>query len=50
MRAQLFSEDGREMVDERAALDCDDLKTPVELAHAMLAKAPQSIRSLFAAQ
>ena len=38
MRAQLFSEDGRDMVEERAAFDCDDLKTPVELAHAMLAE------------
>ena len=27
MRAQLFSEDGRDMVEERAAFDCDDLKT-----------------------
>jgi hydroxymethylbilane synthase len=50
MRAQLFSEDGSEMVEERAAFDCDDLETPTELARDMLAKAPQSIRSLFAAQ
>jgi hydroxymethylbilane synthase len=50
MRAQLFSADGKDMVEERAAFDCDDLKTPTELAREMLAKAPESIRSLFAAQ
>ena len=50
MRAQLFSEDGTEMVEDRAVFDCDELKAPVELARAMLAKAPESIRSLFAAQ
>src|SRR5206468_7316908 len=46
MRAQLFSADGKDVVDERAAFDCDDLKTPTELAREMLAKAPESIRSL----
>jgi hydroxymethylbilane synthase len=50
MRAQLFSEDGKDMVEQRAAFDCDDMETPAELAREMLAKAPQSIRSLFAAQ
>src|SRR3954451_15342864 len=50
MRAQLFSAYGKDMVEERAAFDCDDLKTPTELAREMLAKAPESIRSLFAAQ
>jgi len=38
------------MVEQRAAFDCDDMETPAELAREMLAKAPQSIRSLFAAQ
>src|SRR5206468_8512403 len=46
MRAQLFSADGKDMVEERAAFDCDDLNTPTELAREMLAKAPESIRSL----
>ena len=50
MRAQLFSEDGTEMIEDRAVFDCDELDAAVELASAMLAKAPESIRSLFAAQ
>jgi hydroxymethylbilane synthase len=50
MRAQLFSENGKEMVEERAAFDCDDIKTPEALAHDMLAKAPKAIRILFGAQ
>src|SRR6478672_445127 len=48
MRAQLFSEDGSEMIEDRAVFDCDELKAPVELAREMLGKAPESIRSLFA--
>ncbi len=47
MRAQLFSEDGTEMVEDRAAFDCDDMKAPAELARELLGKAPPSIRSLF---
>src|SRR6476620_5525062 len=50
MRAQLFSEDGTEMVEDRAVFDCGDSKAPVDLARAMLAKAAEAIRSLFAAQ
>jgi hydroxymethylbilane synthase len=50
MRAQLFSEDGREMVEDRAVFDCGDLGTPEALAESLLAKAPQSIRRLFGAQ
>jgi hydroxymethylbilane synthase len=50
MRAQLFSEDGQEMVEDRAVFDCGDDKTPAALAKAMLAKAPESIRRLFEAQ
>ncbi len=50
MRAQLFSEDGREMVEDRVVFDCGDRRAPVELARKLLASAPQSIRSLFAAQ
>lgn len=50
MRAQLFSEDGKDMVEQRAGFECGDDKTPAELAREMLAKAPESIRRLFAAQ
>jgi hydroxymethylbilane synthase len=47
MRGQLFSEDGSDMVEDRAVFDCGDLKTPAELAKSLLARAPESIRSLF---
>ena len=50
MRAQLFSEDGKEMVEDRAVFDCGDDKTPEELARKLLSQAPESIRRLFAAQ
>ena len=50
MRGQLFSEDGSEMVEDRAVFDCGELKVPEELAKTLLAKAPESIRRLFAAQ
>jgi hydroxymethylbilane synthase len=50
MRAQLFSEDGSEMVEDRAVFDCDDNDTPAELARKMLVMAPESIRKLFDAQ
>jgi hydroxymethylbilane synthase len=50
MRGQLFSEDGSEMVEDRAVFDCDDTHTPTELARELLARAPESIRRLFAAQ
>jgi hydroxymethylbilane synthase len=46
-RAQIFSEDGSEMVEDKAIFDCEDEKTPVEMARRMLEKAPESIRSLF---
>lgn len=49
LRAQLFSEDGSDMVEERAQFDCGDEETPTRLAKSLLAKAPQSIRSLFGA-
>jgi hydroxymethylbilane synthase len=48
MRAQLFSADGKDMVEERAVFDCGDIESPTALAREMLAKAPESIRSLFA--
>jgi hydroxymethylbilane synthase len=50
MRGQLFSEDGAEMVADRAVFDCGDLNTPERLAHSLLAGAPDSIRRLFAPQ
>jgi hydroxymethylbilane synthase len=49
MRAQLFSEDGRDMVEDRAVFDCGDDETPAELAKKLLAEATESIRRLFAA-
>jgi hydroxymethylbilane synthase len=49
MRAQLFSEDGSEIVEQRAVFECGDSKTPAKMAKEMLAKAPESIRRLFAA-
>lgn len=48
MRAQLFSEDGSDMVEERAVFDCGDVESPAELARSLLGKAPASIRRLFA--
>lgn len=50
MRAQIFSEDGREMVEQRAVFDCGDRKIPAGLARDMLNEAPESIRSLFGAE
>ena len=50
MRAQLFSEDGKDMIEDRAVFDCGDSKAPVELACALLSRAPPSIRKLFDAQ
>jgi len=50
MRGQLFSEDGSEMVEDRALFDCGDLKNPTELARSLLDKAPESIRRLFASE
>lgn len=49
MRAQLFSEDGRDMVQDKARFDCGDVDTPAQLAKRMLEAAPESIRRLFAA-
>src|SRR5438445_879667 len=50
MRAQLFSEDGSELVEDRAMFECDDNKVPEQLARDMLAKSPPAIRKLFDAQ
>lgn len=48
MRAQLFSEDGADMIEKRAVFDCGDLETAAELARSLLGEAPESIRRLFA--
>jgi hydroxymethylbilane synthase len=50
MRAQIFSEDGSEMIQDKARFECGDCDTPAELARKMLERAPESIRSLFAPQ
>jgi hydroxymethylbilane synthase len=50
IRAQLYSEDGSEMVEDRAVFDCGDLRTPAKLATDLLGTAPESIRRLFDAQ
>jgi hydroxymethylbilane synthase len=47
LRAQIFSEDGGEMVEEKAIFECGDLKGPAQMAETMLARAPKSIRRLF---
>jgi hydroxymethylbilane synthase len=48
MRAQLFSEDGSEMIEEKTVFECGDDDSPRELARRMLEGAPPSVRSLFA--
>src|SRR5207342_490071 len=49
MRAQLFSEDGSELVEDRAMFDCDNAAAAERLARSMLDAAPESIRRLFGA-
>ena len=49
MRGQLFSEDGSEMVEDRAVFDCGDIRTPEAMARELLESAPDSIRRLFEA-
>jgi len=49
LRAQLFSEDGADMVEGRAVLNCGDNSPAAELARSLLAEAPESIRRLFGA-
>jgi len=49
MRGQLFSEDGSDMVEDRAVFDCDDTATPRAMARKLLESAPDSIRRLFGA-
>ena len=49
MRGQLLSEDGTQMVEDRAVFDCGDDEPPEALARALLERAPDSIRKLFGA-
>jgi hydroxymethylbilane synthase len=49
MRAQIFSEDGKDMVEQRAVFGCGGDDAAAALAREMLAEAPESIRRLFAA-
>ena len=49
MRGQLFSEDGSDMVEDRAVFDCDDTATAQAMARNLLESAPDSIRRLFGA-
>lgn len=49
MRAQIFSEDGSDMIQDKARFDCGDDSTPQQLARRMLDSAPESIRRQFAA-
>jgi hydroxymethylbilane synthase len=50
MRGQLFSEDGRELVEDRVIFDCGTVNEPERLARDLLARAPESIRKLFGTQ
>jgi hydroxymethylbilane synthase len=49
LRAQLFSEDGADMVEGRVVLDCGDNGPAETLARSLLGEAPESIRRLFGA-
>lgn len=49
MRGQLLSEDGKEMVEDRAIFDCGDDGPPEALARSLLERAPDAIRRLFGA-
>src|SRR5213080_2551613 len=42
MRAQLFSEDGSEMVEQRIVFECDEREAPAKLARELLDAAPES--------
>lgn len=49
LRAQLFSEDGTEMIEDRVVFECGEEHKAEELARSLLARAPDSIRRLFGA-
>lgn len=48
LRAELYSEDGKAKVADEARFDCNAVRSAEALARAMLARAPDSIRQLFA--
>ena len=50
LRVQLLSEDGHHQMRDEALFDCGDHETPARLAHALLEKAPDPIRTLFRAE
>ncbi len=50
LRAEILSEDGRAEVTDEARFAIGDEETPAALARAMLARAPEEIRRLFAPQ
>ena len=50
LRAEILTEDGRDQVADEARFAIHDEATPAELARAMLAGAPASIRRLFAGE
>lgn len=50
MRAQLYSEDGREMIEDKIVFECGDDEAPRALARRMLEKAPETIRRLFSGE
>jgi len=47
LSCEILSEDGSEWVAERIRFGVGDLQAPADLARAMLAKAPPTIRRLF---
>ena len=49
MRAELYSADGQEKVADAARFGCSEEKAAAAFAQAMLAKAPESVRKMFAA-
>ena len=48
MRAEILSEDGKDVVADEARFAIGDEQAAAELAKAMLGRAPESIRRLFA--
>ena len=49
LRAQLFSEDGKDMIEDRIVFECGEERKAEELARSLLDRAPDSIRRLFGA-
>ncbi|MGZ2412372.1 hydroxymethylbilane synthase [Sphingomonas sp. F9_3S_D5_B_2] len=47
IRAQIFSEDGEDIIEQRGVFECGDDRSPTAMAREMLEQAPDSIRKLF---